>query len=130
MPSTPVLRYILRSIISSLEEVESYLRYWCFHLSVSKENVVLVGIKPAMNYVVACITFFNSGANEVIVRARGRAISRAVDSVELLGRAFIKDLTVKEIKIGTEEMEQSEGRKMNVSTINILISKEEGGTSE
>ena len=88
---------------------------------------MLVGIKPVMNYVVACITCFNSGTDEVVVKARGRAVSRAVDCVELLRRAFVKDLTVKEIKIGTEEIEQSEGRKTNVSTINILIGKGGGG---
>lgn len=98
------------------------------HLSESKENVVIVGIKPAMNYVVACITFFNDGENEIIVKARGRAISRAIDCIELLRRAFIRDLTVKGIKIGTEELEQFDGKKTNVSTINILIGKEEGGT--
>jgi DNA-binding protein len=92
-------------------------------LSDSKDNVVLIGAKPVMNYVVACITFFNSGLNEITVKARGRAISRAVDCVELLGRAFVKNLDVKDIKIGTEEIERFEGGKTNVSTIDILISK-------
>lgn len=97
-------------------------------MSESKDNVVLIGAKPVMNYVVACITFFNSGLDEIIVRARGRAISHAVDCVELLGRAFVKDLAVKDIKIGTEEIERFEGGKTNVSTIEIVISKE-GETS-
>jgi len=39
------------------------------------ENVVLIGRKPVMNYVVACITFFNAGEKQVVVKARGRAIS-------------------------------------------------------
>jgi len=99
-------------------------------LSESKENVVLIGSKPVMNYVVACITFFNSGTNEITVKARGRAISRAVDCVELLRRAFVKDLTVKEIKIGTEEIERFEGKKVNVSTIDILIGKQDGASVE
>ena len=93
------------------------------HLSESKENVVLVGSKPVMNYVVACITLFNSGLDEITVRSRGRAISHAVNCVELLGRAFLKDLAVKDIKIGTEEIERFEGGKTNVSTIDIVISK-------
>ena len=50
----------------------------------SNDNAVLMGQKPVMNYVIACLTFFNSGAKEVAVKARGRAISRAVDTVELL----------------------------------------------
>ncbi len=77
-----------------------------------------------MNYVVACLTFFNSGAEEVCVKARGRSISRAVDTIELLRRAFIKGLGLKQIKIGTEEMTR-EGRKSNVSTIEITVAKAE-----
>ena len=89
------------------------------------ENVVLIGRKPVMNYVTACITFFNSGEKQVIVKARGRAISRAVDSVELLHRAFVKDLEIKRIDISTEELFRAEGQKSNVSTIEIAISKAE-----
>ena len=87
------------------------------------ESVVLVGKKPVMNYVVACLTFFNAGAKEVTVKARGRAISRAVDTVELMRRAFIKDLEVRDIRIGTEQMERPDGGKVNVSTIEIVVSK-------
>jgi DNA-binding protein len=87
------------------------------------ENVVLIGRKPVMNYVVACLTFFNSGEKEVTVKARGRAISRAVDTIELLRRAFVKDLGIKNIKIGTEEMMREDGQKSNVSTIEITVGK-------
>lgn len=89
------------------------------------ENVVLIGKKPVMNYVTACITFFNSGEKQVIVKARGRAICRAVDTVELLRRAFVKDLEVKRIDISTEELFRAEGQKSNVSTIEIAVSKAE-----
>ena len=89
------------------------------------ENVVLIGRKPVMNYVTACITFFNSGEKQVIVKARGRAICRAVDSVELLRRAFVKDLEIKRIDISTEELFRAEGQKSNVSTIEIAVSKAE-----
>ena len=87
------------------------------------ENVVFIGKKPVMNYVVACITFFNAGEKQVVVKARGRVISRAVDTVELLRHAFVKDLQVKKIDIGTEEMVRAEGRKSNVSTIEITVAK-------
>ncbi len=90
-----------------------------------KENVVLVGRKPVMNYVVACITFFNTGEREVVVKARGRAISSAVDTVELLRRAFVKDLEIKGIEIGTEEMVRPEGQRANVSTMEITVTKAE-----
>jgi len=91
----------------------------------SAENVVLIGKKPVMNYVIACLTFFNAGEREVVVKARGRAISRAVDTVELLRRAFVKDLELKNIEIGTEEMARPEGQRSNVSTIEITVAKAE-----
>ena len=90
------------------------------------DNVVLIGKKPVMNYVTASITFFNSGEKQVIVKARGRAICRAVDTIELLRRAFVKDLEIKRIEINTEELVRAEGgQKSNVSTIEIAVSKAE-----
>ena len=86
-------------------------------------NVVFIGKKPIMNYVIACLTFFNSGEKQVCVKARGRAISRAVDTIELLRRSFVKDLGLKEIKLGTEEITNEEGRRSNVSTIEITVTK-------
>jgi len=88
------------------------------------ENVVLIGRKPVMNYVTACITFFNRGEKQVVVKARGRAISKAVDTVELLRRAFIKDLEIQQIDIGTEELVSAEGgQKSNISAIEITVTK-------
>jgi len=88
------------------------------------DNVVFIGKKPVMNYVTACITFFNSGEKQVVVKARGRAISRAVDTVELLRRAFVKNLEINHIKISTEELFRIEGgQKSNVSTIEIAFAK-------
>ncbi|MEM2262987.1 MAG: DNA-binding protein Alba [Candidatus Bathyarchaeia archaeon] len=89
----------------------------------TNESTVLIGKKPVMNYVLACLTFLNSGARKIVIKARGRAISRAVDTVELLRRAFVKDLQVKEINIGTEEVTRAEGQKTNVSTIEITVVK-------
>lgn len=92
-------------------------------MSSAQENVVLVGKKPVMNYVVACMTIFNSGADSITVKARGRAISKAVDVVELIRRSFLKDLEIKSISIGTQELISQDGRKSNVSTIDIVISR-------
>ena len=87
-------------------------------------NVVLIGRKPVMNYVIACLTFFNSGEKQVTLKARGRAISTAVDTVELLRRAFVKDLELPSISIGTEELQRAEeNRKSNVSTIEINLTR-------
>jgi DNA-binding protein len=87
------------------------------------ENMIFIGRKPIMSYVTACITFFNRSKKQLVVKARGRAISRAVDTVELLRRAFIKDLEIESIKIDTEEFVGAEGQKSNVSTIEIVITK-------
>jgi len=85
------------------------------------ENQILIGQKPVMKYVVACITSFNAGSEKVVLKARGRAISRAVDTAELLRRAFMKDVEVEKINIGTEEVERSDRPKSNVSTIEISL---------
>jgi len=84
------------------------------------ENVVFVGRKPAMSYVVACITLLHSGIEEVTVKARGRAIVKAVDAVELLRRTFMEGLEIKSIQIGTEEVTRPEGKR-NLSTIEITV---------
>jgi DNA-binding protein len=88
------------------------------------ENVVLVGSKPVMNYVIACLTLFNSGADEVIVKARGRAIERAIDTVEMLRRSFITDLEIKDINIDTQELQRL-GKRSSISTMEIIFSKPE-----
>jgi len=98
--------------------------------SVQTDNVVLIGRKPVMNYVTACITFFNSGEKHVIVKARGRAICKAVDTVELLRRAFVKDLEIKSINICTEELDRAEGGQSNISSIEIIASKAENTQSQ
>ena len=87
------------------------------------ENTIFVGNKPSMSYVLAVVTQFNNNSsNEVIVKARGRAISRAVDTAEIVKNRFIKDLEVKKIEIGTESMTNEEGRSSNVSSIEIKLS--------
>jgi len=89
------------------------------------ENTIFVGNKPPMSYVLAVVTqFSNNGSNDVIVKARGRAISRAVDTVEIFRNRFMKNAIISDIKIGTEGMTNEEGRTSNVSSIEIFISKE------
>jgi DNA-binding protein len=91
----------------------------------SENNAVLVGQKPVMNYVLACITLFHSGAKEVNIKARGRAISRAVDIVEIVRRRFLPDVEIKNINIGTQQIQGSEGgnTSTNVSTIEIKLTR-------
>ena len=93
--------------------------------AMSDSNAVLIGKKPVMNYVLACITLFHSGAKEISVKARGRAISRAIDVVEVVRRRFLPDVKVKKIGIGTDQISpQEEGNSLtNVSTIEITLER-------
>lgn len=86
------------------------------------ENVIYVGRKPPMSYVLAVVTQFqSSGSDEVVVKARGRSISTAVDTVEIVRNRFITDAKLKDIKIGTESITNEEGRTSNVSSIEIIL---------
>ena len=90
----------------------------------SDENVIYIGQKPPMNYVLAIVTQFNArGSDEVILKARGRAISTAVDAAEIARNRFVTDATLKEIKISTESVTNEEGRTSNVSSIEICLEK-------
>ena len=85
-------------------------------------NAVFIGKKPIMAYVTAIVMHF-SGSNEVSIKARGRAISAAVDVVEVSRRRFFEGkLHVKNITIGTEQLGE-EGQVRNVSTIEITVTK-------
>ncbi|MBI5148495.1 DNA-binding protein Alba [Candidatus Pacearchaeota archaeon] len=92
----------------------------------SDDNVVFIGSKPFMNYVTGVVMQFTTkGAKEVVIRARGKFISRAVDVAEVTTKRFLKEhnIEVKHIKIDSEEFENKEGRKVNVSTIDITLGK-------
>ncbi len=86
------------------------------------DNVVYVGNKAPMSYVIAVITEFEQGAKSVVLKARGRAISRAVDAAEIVKNKFLPDASVSNISIGTEEIESDEGKR-NVSSIEISLVK-------
>lgn len=89
----------------------------------AEDNVIFVGRKPVMAYVLAVITQFTNGYKEVHVKARGKSISRAVDVSEIVKNRFLADVKVKNIEIGTEEREVEEGNKINVSTMDIILGK-------
>jgi DNA-binding protein Alba len=89
-------------------------------------GTVLIGRKPAMSYVLAIITSMSSGnSKEVTLKARGRAITTAVDVAEIVRSRFLKDLKVSKISIGTEEIPPREGenRSRMVSTMEIVLVK-------
>ncbi len=86
-----------------------------------KRDLVIMGVKPIMNYVVACITLFNDGNETVRIRARGKHINKAVDTVELLRRVFLRDLVVRKTRIGTDLLIRDDGNEAKVSIIEIVI---------
>ncbi len=87
-----------------------------------KDNFVFIGKKPVMSYVMAVATQFNRSESEVVIKARGRSISTAVDVAEISRQRFLKDVEVKNIQISTEEVPR-EGGSLRVSSIEITLGK-------
>ena len=84
-------------------------------------NTIFIGRKPTMSYVLAVITGYNaSDTNKMTLKARGQAITTAVDVAEIVKKRFMKDLTVDNITIGTEEIQREDGMR-NVSTMEIKL---------
>ncbi len=87
------------------------------------DNVVYIGKKNVMAYVLAVVTQFNQGAKEVVIKARGRAISRAVDVAEIVRTKFITDAKIDSITTSTEEVTSEDGRNLRISAIEIKLKK-------
>lgn len=87
----------------------------------TNEKVVFIGQKPVKNYVIACLMHFNAGARTITLKARGRAICKAVDTFELLRRSFLKDVNLKNISMSTEQVTREGGKQANVSTIELTV---------
>jgi len=95
-----------------------------FETTSKESNIIYIGRKPAMDYVLAVITSFNvSNTKEVVLKARGQAISTAIDVAEITRHRFMKELNIDKITIGTEEMPPREGesRARNISTMEITL---------
>ncbi len=89
------------------------------------DNSIFVGEKPFMNYVTGVvIQFTTKNASEVIIRARGKFISRAVDISQVVLNRFLKDqVRIKDIKVASEEFKNKEGKDVRVSTMDIILEK-------
>ncbi len=86
------------------------------------DNVIFIGRKPPMSYVLAVVTQFNgNGSKDVILKARGRSISTAVDTAEIVRNRFMKNAKISSIITGTEIVTNEEGRDSNVSSIEIIL---------
>ena len=93
----------------------------------SESNIVYIGRKPVMNYVLAVLTLLKQdGSKRAVLRARGRAISTAVDTAEVTRNRFLSDLTCS-VSIGTEKLPQVEGGTRNVSTMEIILTRSPTG---
>ena len=91
------------------------------------DNSIFVGMKPFMNYVTAVVMQFTTKqTDEVIIKARGKLISRAVDIAEVAMKRFLKDqVEIKDITIDSEEFENKEGKQVRVSTIEVTLKRKE-----
>ncbi|MCL4451898.1 MAG: DNA-binding protein Alba [Candidatus Thermoplasmatota archaeon] len=85
-------------------------------------NIIYVGKKPTMNYVLAIVTQFNNNVEQITIKARGKSISKAVDIAEITKHKFIKELKYQSIKLDTEVLEGERGQS-NVSSIEILLTR-------
>jgi len=89
-----------------------------------EQNVVYIGKKPVMSYVLAVITHFNMpDAKDVVLKARGMSITTAVDVAEITRRRFMNTLEVEKITIGTEEIAEEEGRTRAVLFMEITLKR-------
>jgi DNA-binding protein len=86
------------------------------------DNVIYIGKKPTMSYVLAVMTQLQNNMPEIHVKARGRSISRAVDVVEVVRNRFVQDIR-RDISIGTETINSKDKGRLNVSTIDIRMSR-------
>lgn len=87
------------------------------------ENTIYIGKKGVMSYVLAVVTQFNNSAPSVVIKARGKLISRAVDVAEIVRNRFLPDVKIANIDIKTEELASEEGNKSKVSAMEITLSK-------
>lgn len=88
-----------------------------------ENNTIYVGKKPVMSYVLAVVTQFNQGIPEVHLKARGKSISTAVDTTQIVKNRFIQTLQVKDIKLATEELKSDDGSMTRVSSMTIVMTK-------
>jgi DNA-binding protein len=90
----------------------------------TESATIFIGSKPVMNYVLALMTQFNKQATDVTLKARGRSISRAVDTAEIAKNRFMPNLKVKSITIGTESVQDEQGKNINISSMEILLTNQ------
>lgn len=117
--------------VNEIEETEEITNEERAQISAQQPgNIVYVSKKGVMAYVLAVVTQFNSGAQEVTIKARGKVISRAVDTAEIVKNKFLQDVVIKSIRTSTEDMTSATGTQTKVSTIEIIMARSPGSQSE
>ena len=92
---------------------------------VEDDNIIFVGNKAPMNYVIAVLTEFKKN-NEVIIKARGRSISKAVEAGLLVKKKFMKEAEIIEIKVDLENIIDDKTQKpMDIPAIEIYLATPE-----
>ena len=86
-------------------------------------DTIYIGNKPIANYCQAIIQTLNDN-DTIKLQARGTAISRAVDAVEMTRNRYLDGVTIQSIEIGTEQLRASSGELRNVSNMTIILERE------
>ena len=98
--------------VSTTEEVEP-----------KERNVIFVGTKPIMTYVTATLTQLSTQPT-VTIKARGKRITQAVDvSQMIVKRMNTVGYKVNDVRIASDSLTSQDGKRRNVSTIEIDITQ-------
>ncbi len=89
----------------------------------SEEPMIFIGKRPTMNYVLAVMTEFNSGANRVVIKARGRVTAKAIDVAEIVKNRFLKEVSIEKMQTDTENLPSKDGHMVSVSSLEITLFK-------
>jgi DNA-binding protein len=88
-----------------------------------EETIIIGSSKPILNYVTACITNFNKGLGSVKVRARGRAINKAVEVVQMVKNRFMSDIHILNIHIDGDNIVGKDGRRLHLPVLEIVLAR-------
>ncbi len=87
------------------------------------QTVIVGASKPVMNYVTACVTLFNKGEEQITIRARGKAISNAVEVVQLLRNTLMNDIVMSNANVDGESVSTKDGRDLILPVLELIISR-------
>jgi DNA-binding protein len=86
-------------------------------------NEIFIGKKPLMTYVTATLVQLANDPR-VIVKARGKSITRAVDVAQIIvKRMDTLGYKIGSVNVGSEIIQSEDGRERAVSTIEVEISR-------